>query len=95
MREQLISVIIAERPYRLSVGSEAEEELFRKASRLIEEKMSEYAGNYAFRDSQDLLAMVNLQLAVEYLRLSKVAENKALFLRQLQEMDTLLDKSLA
>lgn len=94
MRDQLISVIIAERPYRLTVGSEGEEELFRKASKLVEEKMQEYARSYAFRDKQDLLAMVSLQFAVDYLRLDNTANNQDVMLEKLMDVDRLLDEYL-
>ncbi len=94
MRDQLISVIIAERPYRLTVSSEGEEEVFRKAARLVDEKMQKYATNYAFRDKQDLLAMVNLQFAVEYLRLHNTTEGQRKLKEQLKEVDKLLDESL-
>ncbi len=94
MKDQLISVIIAERPYRLAVNSQAEEETFRKAAKLVDEKMKEYAGNYAFRDTQDLLAMVNLQFAVECLRLSDTAAQQEKLKQELEEVDQLLETKL-
>ncbi len=93
-KEQLISVIIAERPYRLSVSSEEEEQLFRESGKLIEEKMKEYASNFAFRDKQDLLAMVTLQFAVESLRLETVSRNHENLKQQLAGIDRLLDENL-
>ena len=94
MRDQLISVIIAERPYRLTVSSEGEEEVFRKAAALVDNKMQKYATNYAFRDKQDLLAMVNLQFAVEYLRLDSTLDGQKKLKEQLKDVDKLLDDSL-
>ncbi len=94
MRDQLISVIIAERPYRLTVNSEGEEEVFRRAAKLVDDKMQEYARNYAFRDKQDLLAMVNLQFAVEYLRLDKKAGEQRSLRDQLIKVEQLLDECL-
>ncbi len=94
MRDQLISVIIAERPYRLTIRSEGEEETFRKAASLVTEKMKEYARNYAYRDRQDLLAMVNLQFAVEYLRLDNTAKEHQLILDRLGKLETILDEGL-
>lgn len=93
-REQLISVIIAERPYRLNVRSEGEEQVFRSAARLINEKMSDYGSNYAFRDKQDLLAMVTLQFAVESLRLEEVAQQRNRLQEQIESIDRMLDESL-
>lgn len=94
MREQLISVIIAERPYRLAVKSEREEQVFRAAASLINEKMKEYGTNFAFRDKQDLLAMVSLQFAVEILRYEDTAEGQTKLKEQLEQLDRILDESL-
>lgn len=94
MREQLISVIIAERPYRLTIRSEKEEEVFRFAARLIEEKMKEYGGSYAYRDKQDLLAMVSLQFAVEVLRLEDISRQQSDLKENLEKIDRTLDESL-
>lgn len=94
MGDQLISVIIAERPYRLTVKSEGEEEVFRKAARLVDKKMKDYAKSFAFRDKQDLLAMVNLQFAVDYLRLHDTASKQEYLHEKLREADNLLDRSL-
>lgn len=88
MKEQYISVIIAERPYRLSVNSEKEEAVFREASKLIKEKMQEYASNFAFRDKQDLLAMVVLQYAVDVVNAGKTVELQELLSEQLTKLDT-------
>ncbi len=94
MRDQLISVIIAERPYRLTVSSEAEEEVFRRSATLVNDKLKEYAKNFAFRDKQDLLAMVSLQFAVEYLRLEGTAGKQDELTGKLKEVEKLLNSSL-
>ncbi|HSG68507.1 MAG TPA: cell division protein ZapA [Bacteroidales bacterium] len=72
MDELTISVKIADRPYRMTVRAE-EEEVIRKAARLINEKIREYADTYAFNDHQDLLSMVSLWFATNALK----AEEKA------------------
>lgn len=94
MREQLISVIIADRPYRLNVSSEHEEQIFRQAGKMISEKMQEYASSFAFRDKQDLLAMVSLQLAVEMINQSHLASSQQLLKQKLEMLDSTLDESL-
>jgi len=94
MREQLISVIIAERPYRLNIKNENEEQAFRDAARLINEKMNDYGSNYAFRDKQDLLAMVVLQFAVEYLQVETVSRQQGKVMEQIEMIDRILDESL-
>ena len=69
MGEQMITISIADRPYRLAINNETEEENVRKAARLINEKVKEYSTHYAFKDKQDLLAMVVLQFAAKVLDL--------------------------
>lgn len=66
MEEFTITVTIADRIYRLTIERK-EEETVRKAARLIEEKIKEYATNYAFKDKQDLLAMVALHFTSDSL----------------------------
>jgi cell division protein ZapA len=63
MDELTITVQIADRPYRLKIPKE-EEEVVRKAVKLISEKINEYSSDYAFNDRQDLLAMVTVHFAV-------------------------------
>lgn len=72
MDELAISVTIADRPYKMTVKAE-EEEVIRKAARLINEKIKQYANTYAFNDNQDLLSMVSLWFATNSLK----AEDKA------------------
>lgn len=62
-----ISVNIAGRTYRLTVESEAEEEMIRKASSVINDKVKTFAENYSFKDHQDLLAMVSLDISSKLL----------------------------
>jgi cell division protein ZapA (FtsZ GTPase activity inhibitor) len=67
MDELSISITVADRPYKLMVEKEYEE-LFRRAARLIDKKIKEYSSNYAFKDKQDLLAMVALDYTTSYLQ---------------------------
>ena len=68
--------------------------MFRNAARLIGEKMKEYGNNFAFRDKQDLLAMVILQFAVEYLNLEHLSENRLHIMEQLGRVEQILDENL-
>lgn len=68
MSELTISVTIADRPYRLTVKRE-EEENIRKAAGEINNKVKSYAENFAYNDKQDLLAMVTLEMAINRLQL--------------------------
>lgn len=64
MRELSITLKIADRLYKMPIKIE-DEEKFRKASRNIEERMKAYADAYSYKDKQDLLAMVSLELELE------------------------------
>ncbi len=91
MNGQHISVIIADRPYRLKVNNEHEEEQFRKAGKLINEKLQEYARHFAFRDKRDLLAMVVLQFAVDFLKSKQAIDYQDELKDKLNDIDQLLD----
>ena len=67
MDELSISVPVAERTYRLAIEKE-HEELFRKAAKLIDNRIRDYSASYAYKDKQDLLAMVALEYATSYLQ---------------------------
>ncbi|TSA26147.1 MAG: cell division protein ZapA [Bacteroidetes bacterium] len=67
MSELTISLHIADRPYKLVIAPE-HEKLFRHAIELIEKRMRDYSGSYAYKDKQDLLAMVALEYATNYLQ---------------------------
>ncbi len=58
-----INIVIAGRPYPLSVNTTQEEEGMRKAALAINQLISKYEQNYAVSDKQDVLAMCALQFA--------------------------------
>ena len=66
MSELSISLNIADRNYKLTIEQE-QEEVFRKAARFIEKRIKEYSNSYAYKDKQDLLAMVALEYTMEFL----------------------------
>jgi cell division protein ZapA (FtsZ GTPase activity inhibitor) len=61
-----IHVTICDRPYRLKVKPE-EEEIVRKAARIIAEKIKDLQMQHAGNDKQDYLAMTVLTMMVEQL----------------------------
>lgn len=93
MDEFSITVTIADRIYRLTIERK-EEEVVRNAVRLIDEKMKEYARSYAFKDRQDLLAMVALQKTTALLNheISVDIENKDLIAKLALIEDLLTEK---
>lgn len=65
MRNLSIKVIIANRPYPLTVSNEQEEEAIRKAAKRINDILKDYESKYAVKDKQDLLAMCALEFATK------------------------------
>lgn len=94
MKVQHISVIIADRPYRINVGSEKEEQQCRLANDLINKKLKDYAQNFAFRDKQDLLAMVALQFAVDVVKSEESSKMAEKISEKVNQLDAFLDDYL-
>jgi cell division protein ZapA len=94
MKEQSITVTIADRPYKLTVKHE-DEELFREATKYINERLKSYAANFSFKDRQDLLAMVALQYTTNALRNERVlAFRDKELVERLAKLNTLLDANV-
>lgn len=95
MSQFFITVRIADRDYRLSIDR-AQEELARKAAVKINEMLMKYAEAYAFKDKQDLLAMVALQntiLAIDLEQQISFQQNQ--LLQKLSEINHHLTESLS
>ena len=67
MGEISIKINIADRVYPLKVEME-EEELIRRAAKMINDRIKEYQDNYAVKDKQDLLSMSVLHYATASLK---------------------------
>jgi len=92
MEEFAISVNIAGRAYRLYVEAKDEENV-RKAAVLINNKVDEFAGNYAFKDKQDLLAMTALMHTSELLNAREHSESMSqTVFDKLKEIDKILSE---
>lgn len=74
MGEISIKINIADRVYPLKVNIE-EEEIIRRAAKVINDRIKEYQDNYAVRDKQDLLSMCVLHYATTTLK----AEQKVMY----------------
>ncbi|MBP1646222.1 MAG: hypothetical protein H6Q16_1797 [Bacteroidetes bacterium] len=86
----LISVDIAGRIYKVRVKRE-EEEVFRNAVEAVKTNIKEYAKMYAYKDKQDLLAMVLLQYVTSYMKIKddNLFGNKQL-IEKLEEINSIL-----
>lgn len=94
MDELTISVTIADRPYRLTI-KRFEEEGVRKSANEINMKVKQYSENYAFNDKQDLLAMVALEKTTAVFQKNEIlTENEQKLMRELTEIEILLEKSI-
>jgi cell division protein ZapA len=94
MSEFSISITVADRPYKLVVEKE-QEELFRNAAKLIDKRIKEYSSSYAFKDKQDLLAMVALEYTVSFLQNEQTTRESELLLNdKLTGIDNALNELL-
>jgi cell division protein ZapA (FtsZ GTPase activity inhibitor) len=94
MEELTIAVTIADRPYRLKINTE-EEEIIRKATRAINERIREYSNSYAFNDRQDLVAMATLHFAALSLKMDKErARQEEVLEGRLGELDRILSEQI-
>lgn len=92
--KQNIKVIIAGRPYYLTIERE-EEELVRKAVEELNKTIKEYADSFNYKDRQDLFAMIALQHVANSMRL----ENEKTFKdeemeKKLSQIDQLLSEHI-
>ena len=94
MDEQRISVTIADRSYPLTVKRE-DEEIFREATKYINDRLKGYAASVSFKDKQDLLAFVALQYTTNALKNERILafQNKGLE-EKLANLNQLLDANL-
>jgi cell division protein ZapA len=91
--EQVLSVSIGGRTYKLRIGKD-EEERIRQAARDIEKASRDYARTYAHRDTQDLLAMVALQLSLMALKSNESTKYHELELHtKLKEIEEILSET--
>ncbi|MDR0972348.1 MAG: cell division protein ZapA [Bacteroidales bacterium] len=65
--DNFVNVEIADRVYKVRVRKE-DEELFLNAVEAITTNVKDYAKKYAYKDKQDLLAMVLLQYVTSYMK---------------------------
>lgn len=94
MGEFSISITVADRPYKLVIDKEYEE-LFRRAAKLIDGRIKAYSNNYAYKDKQDLLAMVALDNTINLLQHERnITERETTLEKKLIELDTALTEVL-
>lgn len=91
MGEISIKITISDRIYPLKVNME-EEEIVRRAAKIINERIKDYQENYAVRDKQDLLSMAVLHYATAVLKTEHKAQNQdSAVAEKVDELDSLLN----
>lgn len=94
MSEFSITINIADRKYRLTIDKR-EEEIVRKAAKSIDELLKNYMKDYAFKDKQDLLAMIALQNTTSYLKKEvNNSSSNTTIIEKLAEIDKILSDNL-
>lgn len=89
-----INVIIAERSYRLSIKKTDEEKVM-EAVAMLNDRIKSHKQTYDYRDYQDLLSMVCLQLATVNVKYESDAAYKDQYLEQkLDEISVLLSENI-
>ena len=90
MGEISIKINIADRVYPLKVNME-EEEIIRRAAKLINDRIKEFQENYAVRDKQDLLSMCVLHYATSTLKAEqKVMQEDVSVTEKVSQLDYML-----
>ena len=94
MDELSITVVIADRPYKLTISRE-EEEPVRNAAKAIDEQIKKYASYFEYKDKQDLLAMVALQFSTSSIDFeNQLRYQNDEMLKKLTEIDEVLTEVL-
>ncbi|SEO03299.1 cell division protein ZapA [bacterium A37T11] len=87
-----IKINIADRIYPLRVSME-EEEIIRRAAKLINDRIKEFQENYAVRDKQDLLAMSVLHYATASLKSEQhTTQEDVSVVEKVNQIDNLLNE---
>lgn len=89
-----VNILIADRSYRLKIEA-ADEEMVRKTSALINDKITQFKTQFAGKDMQDYVSMVLLWFATEQNQsgIDQVKWEEAS--EQLASLEKMVDKALA
>lgn len=89
-----INVELAQRTYKVNVR-ESERTVFEDASKMIDETIRGYEAKYAYKDKQDLLAMVLLQYVTAFIKQNRTLnDNNRTLTERLEAMLQNLEKSI-
>ena len=88
-----ITIVIADRNYRLKINP-SDEEKVRKTIKTINEKIIEFRSNFAGKDMQDYVSMVLLWFATEVQKNDSSLIKETDMNQQIQKINDLLNKSI-
>jgi cell division protein ZapA len=88
-----VTVLIADRNYRLRIKPEDEEKL-RKTVKLINEKLIEFKTNFAGTDMQDYIAMVLIWLATEQTQPAPAGEEANELKNKIKQLQKIIEEVL-
>jgi cell division protein ZapA (FtsZ GTPase activity inhibitor) len=88
-----ISVVIADRTYRLKIEA-GDEEVVRRTVKLLNDKIFDFKSNFAGKDMQDYVSMVLLWFATEQSKTSSPVVETGEIADELAALAKLIDKSL-
>ncbi len=88
-----IKIKIADREYPMKVEPE-EEELIRKAGKIVNEKIKLFKSQFGIDDKQDLLAMVAFDALVDGLKTKSGETSDNLLKEKLASLNSLISQSL-
>lgn len=96
MNEDIISVSVelAGRTYKVNVRK-SEKDIFEEASNTVDETIKGYEAKYAYKDTQDLLAMILLQYVTAFIKQNKTQnDNNNIVTERLKTMLQTIENSI-
>jgi len=94
MEEITISVVIAERSYKITINKN-DEELIRKAVQDINQIIKNFSDLYAYKDKQDLLAMSVLQINTAFFKQAeKIRDENIRVEEKINELSEILTQTI-
>ena len=87
-----ITLVILDRPYKMKVTAE-EEETIRKAVHRINQRAGEYKKAFAYKDMQDILAMMSVEMSTKIIKLEENDQYlNSKLMSKLEEIENVLDQ---
>ena len=87
-----ITLVILDRPYKMRVKA-SEEETIRNAVKAINSRATEYKNAFAYKDMQDILAMMSVEMTTKILQLEENNQYvNSKLMSKLEEIENVLEQ---